>query len=350
MGYYAHFDNALTISSVEAPATVEDTVQQYGQATATYTRPFLANHDLTVVGEGIAERYEADRLNRTKAERFRAAIAVQDEWRITKEIQVIGGIRVDHDTQFGTHPTPKIALRFDPLDKLVLRASYGMGFRAPDFKELYLEFNTPNSNIVVRGNDALEAETSHGFNAGVEANLGVVSMSVTGFRNDISNLILVRPVATGLPETPTDFLYQNVAEARTQGVESTLIVRPHSSLRLGFGYMYTDAQDREEDRKLEGRPAHRGHTTITYAPDFGFEGTVGLALVGSRVYYESQSGAEDLEVNTDPYAMLDVRLAQQLPWDFKVFGGVRNALDAGDVTYLSITPRTFYAGLSAEFQ
>lgn len=349
MGYYAHFDNTLTVSSEAIPDTVEDTLQQLGQATATYTRPFFQNHDVTFVGEGIVERYEADRLDRRRAERMRAAVAVQDEWRITKEVQVVTGVRVDHDTQFGTHPTPKVAFRFDPIDLLTLRASYGMGFRAPDFKELYLEFNTPNSPIVIRGNSDLEAETSHGFNAGAELNVGVVTWSLSGFRNEISNLILVKPVLDGEPGIPTNYAYQNVAEARTQGLETTVSALVIPELRLGAGYMLTDAQDLEQERKLEGRPTHRANASVSYLPSFGFEGTVALTVVGSRPYYEAQFGSEDVEVSSDPYAMLDVRLAQRLPWDFKIFGGVRNALDAGDINYLSVAPRTFYAGLSMDF-
>ena len=311
--------------------------------------PLWDNHDVTFVGDGILESYEADRLNRSSAERIRAAAAIQDEWRIVDTLQLVSGVRVDFDTQFGIHPTPKVAARFDALDELTFRASYAMGFRAPDFKELYLEFNTPNSPILVRGNAELEAETSHGFNAGFEARVANVIWNVNGFRNEIDNLILVRPVLTGLPETPTNFEYQNVSKARTQGVETAVSARVHPSLRLGVGYMFTDARDLEEERPLEGRATHRANTSISWLPSFGFEGTLDLALVGPRIYFEEQSGGDDLEIETDTYAILNLRAAQRLPWDFKVFAGVRNALDAGDPTYLALAPRTFYAGLSVDF-
>jgi len=347
-GYYALFDNTLTVSSDGQPDTVEDTFQQYGQATATYTWPLFVNHTLIVVGEGAFEVFESDRLDNGRGERLKAAGAIQDEWRILKNLQVVGGVRVDHDTKFGTHPSPKIALRYDPIQELTLRASYGMGFRAPDFKELHLEFNTPNANTVILGNPDLDAETSNGYNAGVEVNVGVVTVGVNGFRNDVSNLILVKPVSSGLPGPPTDFQYQNVADARTQGIESTVSAQVIPTLRLDAGYTITDAQDLEEDRKLEGRAMHRGNASISYLPRFGFEGTLGVTFVGERPYYEAQPGAEDAEIMADPYAMLDARVAQKLPWDFKIFGGVRNALDAGDVNYLSITPRTFYVGLSVD--
>lgn len=349
-GHYALFDNTLTISNPESSSTTEETLQQYAQVSSVYTMPLWDNHDVTFVGDGILESYEADRLNRSSAERMRAAAAIQDEWRIVDTLQLVSGVRVDFDTQFGVHPTPKVAARFDAMDELTFRASYAMGFRAPDFKELYLEFDTPNSPIVVRGNAELEAETSHGFNAGFEVKVASLIWNVNGFRNEIDNLILVRPVLTGLPETPTDFEYQNVSRARTQGLETSISAKIHPTLRVGLGYMFTDAKDLEEERELEGRATHRGNTSVSWLPSFGFEGTLALALTGPRVYFEEQSGTEDLEIQTDPYAILDIRLAQRLPWDLKVFGGVRNALDAGDPTYLSLAPRTFYAGLSVGFE
>jgi len=346
VGYYAFFDNALTVSHAVEPDTLEQTFQQLGQATLSYTRPFFQNHDITLVGEGFIERFESDRLNRSRAERMRGAVALQDEWRALKTVQLVGGARVDHDTQFGTYATPKIALRFDPIDALALRGSYGKGFRAPDFKELYLNFNTPNSNIVVRGNPELDAETSHGFNASAEVNIGIISAELAGFRNEISNLILVKPQFTGAPGPPTDFIYRNVAEARTQGLETTVSARVHPTLRLSAGYTLMDAQDLDNDRALQGRATHRGNARISYLPNFGFEGTAAITLVGSRPYYEPQQGGDELEVTADPYAMLDLRLAQRLRGDFKIFGGVRNALDAGEAPYLSVTPRTVYVGLS----
>lgn len=348
-GHYALFDNTLTISNPDSPNTSEETLQQFAQVNSVHTVPLWDNHDVTFVGDGILESYEADRLNRSSAERMRAAAAIQDEWRIVESLQLVSGVRVDFDTQFGIHPTPKVAARLDAIDELTFRASYAMGFRAPDFKELYLEFNTPNSPIVVRGNAELEAETSHGFNAGFEARVANVIWNVNGFRNEIDNLILVRPVLTGLPETPTNFEYQNVSEARTQGVETAVSARVHPSLRLGVGYMFTDARDLEEERPLEGRATHRANTSISWLPSFGFEGTLDLTLIGPRIYFEEQSGGDDLEIETDPYAILNLRAAQRLPWDFKVFAGVRNALDAGDPTYLALAPRTFYAGLSVDF-
>ncbi|MDH5632507.1 MAG: TonB-dependent receptor [Gammaproteobacteria bacterium] len=52
------------------------------------------------------------------------------------ELQVAG--RRDDYSDFGATTNPKIALRYQPIDMVVLRGSYGTGFRAPSLAELYL--------------------------------------------------------------------------------------------------------------------------------------------------------------------------------------------------------------------
>jgi iron complex outermembrane receptor protein len=52
-------------------------------------------------------------------------------------------LRTDHYSDFGTHTSPKIALRWHPVKALVLRASAGTGFRAPSLPELYALQSAP---------------------------------------------------------------------------------------------------------------------------------------------------------------------------------------------------------------
>ncbi|MCV5887556.1 TonB-dependent receptor, partial [Escherichia coli] len=54
------------------------------------------------------------------------------------EMTVAG--RYDHyfdDSATGGAFTPKVALAYRPTDTLLLRGSYGLGFRAPDLKRLF---------------------------------------------------------------------------------------------------------------------------------------------------------------------------------------------------------------------
>src|SRR5690606_40707851 len=54
------------------------------------------------------------------------------------------------------------------LPSLALRASAGRGFRAPDFKELYLDFVNATAGYAVVGNPGLRPETSTNLTLGAE--------------------------------------------------------------------------------------------------------------------------------------------------------------------------------------
>lgn len=56
---------------------------------------------------------------------------------ITKKVDVDFGVRADDYSDFGTSVNPKISVRYQPMQMLVLRASYNTGFRAPSLIDRY---------------------------------------------------------------------------------------------------------------------------------------------------------------------------------------------------------------------
>jgi len=56
---------------------------------------------------------------------------------VLEDFEVNLAARYDHYNDFGTTINPKASLAFRPLDVLLLRASYGRGFEAPNLRSLY---------------------------------------------------------------------------------------------------------------------------------------------------------------------------------------------------------------------
>jgi len=56
---------------------------------------------------------------------------------LAKNFEANLSARYDRYSGFGSTTNPKVSLRYAPLDSLVLRASYGTGFRVPTFNQLY---------------------------------------------------------------------------------------------------------------------------------------------------------------------------------------------------------------------
>jgi iron complex outermembrane receptor protein len=79
--------------------------------------------------------------------------------------------RYDDYNDFGTTVNPKISAAFRPLDSLLLRGSYGTGFRAPSMSELYSSSSQSfNSGIDARacGADSLGDSTTGRLQAGID--------------------------------------------------------------------------------------------------------------------------------------------------------------------------------------
>lgn len=306
------------------------------------------DHFITVGVDALYEELESDRLSDGYADRGRVALFAQDDWQILGEpkLAVVPGVRMILDTQFGAHFVPKVAVRYDPVDFVVLRASYGHAFRAPSFRELLLEFENINAGYVVVGEPSLQPERSRSYDLGATVQLpGKVSLSTTLYRNDLRDMITVSLVDD--PGVGTmRFSYVNLARAYTQGIESGVTVGPWYGVDVALTYVLMDTKDLEEDRPIEGRAKHRGTFQLRYRLD-----SIGLSMLargsfnGTRLFYPS----EDETIEADPYVLVDLRVQQEI-WDhFSAFAGIDNLLDTGDPDYLAIPPRLFYAGLNARY-
>lgn len=56
---------------------------------------------------------------------------VETLWPITEQVELTGALRYDEYSDYGSDLSPKLSVRYQPLDELTLRASFGQGFRAP---------------------------------------------------------------------------------------------------------------------------------------------------------------------------------------------------------------------------
>jgi outer membrane receptor for ferrienterochelin and colicins len=325
----------------------EETMQHLAEIMVQHADRLGGSHDVTAGLEATVESLTGARIGDNADERYRVAVFAQDDWRLAQEpfVRLAIGGRLDVDSQFGVHATPNVALRWDPIPRVTGRLSYGWGYRAPDFKELYLEFDNPGVGYRIRGNPDLEPEIAQSVSAGIEVRPHRrIWASLSAYYNDIDNLIDV------LDQTPDDdiagpdFGYGNVASAFTRGVESHVRVEPLDGLSADLSYALNDTHDRALDRDLPCRPRHQSALALTYGRG-GTEGTVRGRLVGVRRLCPVADG----EQTADRYATLDARVAQKLFRRFTLFIGATNLLDEGDAVFLPIAPRTFYGGAQVNY-
>jgi outer membrane receptor for ferrienterochelin and colicins len=304
----------------------------------------LGDHRVLVGGEALREALDSDRLAKPGS-RVRGAVYAQDEWRITGDDAVVAvpAVRFDDDSQFGSHITPRLAARWQVVPGVVVRGSVGMGYRAPDFKELLLHFANPSVGYVVDGNPDLEPETSRSAQAGGEWQATPwLWLSINGYYNSLHDLITTITEPTDASGT-RQFSYGNVGRARTAGLEAFAMIS-HGRAGLELGYALTRARDLDADRALEGVPAERFTATARWRDTaHGVDALAAFVVTGHRPFYLADD--PQLATLTGRRFELRARIAKQLAYGLGGFVGVDNLVNAGDANLDRLPPRTVYAGV-----
>lgn len=284
-----------------------------------------------------------------RAQRNRAALFVQDEWvpSTAPRITVLPALRLDFDSQFGIYPTGRLALLVAPLDELSFRVSYGRGYRAPSFRELYLAFANAGVGYRVQGNPSLRPEQAWTLNVGVSY-LPTKNLTFTAsvFDNQLRDLMTVDLVAEGGANQLQVFSYVNVGTATLRGVEGTADVRFAKYFGVEGSYQFLHARQHGSDQPLPNRPAHQ--TTFGFRFFHGRWGTrasVRGRIQGQRAFSVTEDSAEF----ADPFATIDVRVSQRFLRYVTAFVGAENLLDAGDAVVNRIAPRSFYGGINVRY-
>ncbi|HEU4630243.1 MAG TPA: TonB-dependent receptor [Gemmatimonadaceae bacterium] len=254
---------------------------------------------------------------------------------------VVPGARLTWNEQWGSRLTPRVATRWRATDALTLRLSTGRGFRAPDFKELYLDFLNDAAGYAVSGNPDLRPETSDNVTAGAEWSAGRLYARTQLYWNRLHDFIEARPVASddGLQH----FAYANVAEARTAGADLELGVVLGRS-RAEAAYSYLDTEDRATGLALLGRAPHSARATLSGPLLAGVRGTLTGLYTGSAPLAYDVTGRAARE--REAFARADVRLARALPRGLELVVGVDNLFDARPAQWEAAVARRLYTALS----
>lgn len=159
----------------------------------------------------------------------------------SKNLDLIGTLRVDDHSEFGSELTGRVAFSWRPGPNLTLRGAISDGYRAPSIDQLYGNYPDPGFPFV--GNPNLTPETSKSIEFGAEYTFeNEATVSATVFRTDTRNLIDLAPCPT-FPCTPgTSNSLKNVAGiSKTNGFELAGTLPLSYAIKIRGAYTYLDA-------------------------------------------------------------------------------------------------------------
>ena len=292
---------------------------------------------------------------------------IQYDWRISSKLEAVGAVRYDYLSDGdNSHLTPKINLCYKPLRNLVLRAGYGMGFRAPTLKEKYYNFDMAGIWIV-EGNPDLKSETSHNFNVSAEYTKGHYNFTASTYYNKVRNKLATsapyfKSVADKLPYLP----YTNLDEYNVYGAELGMQARWNNGLAARITYAYTKEelpQDKQGNtinnqyiparkHSLNVRLDYDKQFTASYGISAGISGRVlsGTENVEYKNYYDVAEGT--IRVSYPAYTIWKLSLVQRVGKAVKLTMALDNLFNYRPEYYYLNSPVTdginFQVGLSVD--
>jgi len=383
--YYTNYvTNELEVDPINDEIVLEnDFDQKLFRPEIRFNHSFSETNTLTLGGGYTFEFLERTLFSEDPSFESQYAFA-QYDFKPWRPLNIIVGSRFDHHSEYNAQLSPKLSARYDISKTLHVKGSVGSGFKAPDFRQLYLDFtnaagggysvfgkeaevagiqrlqeNGEIANLVVDPSDLgepLDAESSVGYNLGFGYKKGKLRGDVNFFRNDFQNLIDTRILASKT-NGQNAFGYINREEVYTQGLEVDVQYRLLGNLNLSAGYQLLYAFDKAKEEAVEnGEVFGRDPVTletVRLEPEdyFGLENRSRHTLnfkafyeipewdanANLRVVYRSRFGLTDSNGNdlldeldnsfVDGYALVNLSFGKTFYQHYQFQLGANNLLD-----------------------
>ena len=350
--YATRYDDESKVIERETAAVSSQniTIQDLVKGEVQFNMTVWEKHQLTLGGDVVLENLQSQRITGGERDIFTNSLFAQNQFRPISAFAVVIGGRLDNHSEFGTHFSPKLSAMYRVTDDFRLRFSYGQGFRAPDFKNLYLDFTNVTAGYRVLGNPNLQPESSHNWNLGLEYE---IFSSLLGrihvYRNDLQNLIEAERIGKSAAGG-SKFEYQNISRAYTEGTDIEVVIGSIGGFTSTVGYAYLRGADKESGLPLLNRSTHNGTLKLAY-----LHSNSGVQ-VDLRGRYASQWGLYDdgdkvlePEELAPSYWVWNIRASKTLFKIFKASIGCNNIFDFKIPTFYTFTGRSFYGGLSLTY-
>jgi iron complex outermembrane receptor protein len=239
----------------------------------------------------------------------RAALFVQDELSVARDVLVNLGARLDHYSSFGSTLNPRIGVIFGATRVYTAKLLYGSAFRAPNAYELYYYAEGGRFDLKPERIRTTELELSRRFGPALHATVNL-------FRYGIRDLI-----------TPDDtrgderIVFTNAERADGQGVELGLAGRWANGVHASGSYSVQSVRDARTDDPLSNAPRHLAKLVLS-APLFPRR-----LFATTQTIYTAERRAVDGAI-VPAFVRVDVNLwAPRLHRHLDLSAGVTNLFD-----------------------
>lgn len=357
-------DNWLDVTQQDVVATPQVDQQRSAdidlyRAELQWDQPWGEDHLITaglLAGYATLDQEKVEQGQRVKevdgADKRNVEAYLQDDIFLGERWELVPGLRLQDDSDFGFEAAPKINAMYSPdwFDGVTtnIRLGYGKGYRVPNLKERFFVFDHSALGYQVLGNRDLQPESSDSYQLGIEfARSRLFHLDISLFHNRIKNLIDTD--LSRIDDGVQIFTYQNIASALTQGVETSLKYRFTPSFNIKGSVTWLDSEDRDTGKTLTERPRQQVKLSMDY------EHKPWGTTVSLRGVHQSEEYIDSANTQESPaWTTWDIKLNQAVAQGVSVFAGIDNFTnehrdpDKPGLDFRPLEPRLVYLGLRIE--
>ncbi len=324
-------------------------------------------------------------INTTKGKTNGIAFFGQATYSITKKLQIIAGLRYDHEKKkydvqgqyykdpdptplFDTRPdtsasvsfnalSPKLGLAFSITDKTNIFISYSRGYRTGGLTSLSSDPSQPPLY-------PYKPEYSNNIELGIKNNLfsNRLQLGITGFITTVTDAQVPTLI---LPDAIT--VTKNAGKLSSKGIEFEMAAAPLKGLRLNYNFGYTDAHYKKLKLSQNGTSVDLDGKKQLYTPEstsmlglqyeyaFGKKEAFKLHTRGEWFYIGQQYFDLSNNIKQPDYSLFNLRFGISYKQYGLYFWG-RNLADKKYIAYAYDfgavhlgAPKTYGVTLSASF-
>ncbi len=255
----------------------------------------------------------------TKRKVNNQAYYIQDTITMGDKWTVVPGTRLDHNGQFGSQWSPKVAANYSPDDQTKFFASWGRVYQAPSPLSLYSRFwftrafnGVPYLMEVYQGDANLKPETGHTETIGVEHDFSdKVNVTMSLFNANVGNYLdrfdRVDSYDNAVyPYTFDTATYYFVNSVKDKQRGANLVYRQkiddHWSYNLGYAYTHREHDLGDEQAQSHYRVPRNSYSASIRYQNGPWKATLhGMAGSGSggQHYFEDNFAMWNFNISCD---------------------------------------------------
>jgi len=286
------------------------------------------------------------------------AVFAEDAWMIVPDFTLTTSARLDHDSYFGYHVTPKLYGNWTIDENWALKGGVSAGYKKPDLRQNNEGFTSvygayPYSEIGI-GNDDLKPEESVNTELGLYWQQDALALDATIFYTKFKNKISDHLICTASDTqkcsyngyvADTVFQYANVSDAEIYGLELNGDWQVTSSLRANANYTYTHSEQQSGEYKgyaLSDFPESMANVSLTW-------NAVNDLELWTKASWRSTSPDIGKSSETEAYALVDLGARYHLNKNITLMTGIYNLFDANPIYRTSYNQSSMLEGRRYNF-